>query len=135
MGALTLDTRSYGRLLAKIAPKVIETEEENERMLVEAERLMDRGDRRTPEQDALLSLLVSLIQAYEQRHYPMREASPHAVLRYLMEKRELKQVDLVPIFKSSGYVSDVINGKRAISRAHARKLAVFFGVSAELFIP
>jgi HTH-type transcriptional regulator/antitoxin HigA len=118
----------------RIAPKVIETEEENERMLVEAERLMDRGDRRTPEEDALLTLLVCLIQAYEQQHYPMREASPHEVLRYLMEKRELKQVDLVPIFKSSGYVSDVIHGKRGISKAHARKLAVFFGVSAELFI-
>ena len=134
MGALTLDTRSYGRLLAKTVLKVIETEEENERMLVAAERLMDRGDRRTPEEDALLSLLVSLIQAYEQRHYPMREASPHEVLRYLMEKRELKQADLAPIFKSSGYVSDVINGKRAISKAHARKLGAFFGVSAELFI-
>jgi len=134
MGALTLDTRSYGRLLAKAVPKVIETEEENERILVEAERLMDRGDRRTPEEDALLSLLVSLIQTYEQQHYPMREAAPHAVLRYLMEKRELKHVDLVPIFKSSGYVSDVINGKRAISKAHARRLAAFFGVSVELFV-
>ena len=134
MGALTLDVRRYGRLLAKTVPKVIENEEEYERVLSEAERLMDRGDYRTAEEDALLSLLVCLIQAYEQRHYPMREVSPHEVLRYLMEKRGLKQADIVPIFKSSGYVSDVINGKRAISKAHARKLAAFFGVSAELFI-
>lgn len=134
MGALTLDVRRYGRLLAKTVPKVIENEEEYGRVLSEVERLMDRGDHRTAEEDALLSLLVSLIQAYEQRHYPMREVSAHEVLRYLMEKRGLKQADLVPIFKSSGYVSDVINGKRAISKAHARKLAAFFGVSAELFI-
>ena len=133
MGSLTLDVRRYGRLLAKTVPKVIETEEEYARMLVEVERLMDRGDRRTREEEALLSLLVSLVQAYEQRHYPMQETSPHEVLKYLMEKRGLKQADLVPIFRSSGYVSDVINGKRAISKAHARKLAAFFGVSAELF--
>ena len=134
MGALTLDVRRYGRLLAKTVPKVIENEEEYERVLSEVERLMDRGGHRTAEEDALLSLMVSLIQAHEQRHYPMREVSAHEVLRYLMEKRGLKQADLVPIFKSSGYVSDVINGKRAISKAHARKLAAFFGVSAELFI-
>ena len=36
-----------------------------------------------------------------------------------MEQRGLKQADLVPIFKSRGYVSDVINGKRAISKVHA----------------
>ena len=134
MGALTLDVRRYGRLLAKTVPKVIENGEEHERVLAEVERLMDRGDHRTAEEDALLSLLVSLIQAYEQRHYPMREAPPRELLRYLMEKRGLNQAGLAPIFKSSRYVSDVINGKRAISKAHARKLAAFFGVSAELFI-
>ena len=111
-----------------------ENEVEYQRTLDQVERLMGRGNRRTAEEDALLSLLVSLVQAYEQRHYPMRDVSPDAALRYLMEKRGLKQVDLVPIFKSSGYVSDVINGKRGISKAHARKLAAFFGVSAELFI-
>ena len=95
---------------------------------------MDRSDQRTREEDALLALLVSLIQAYEQRHYAMGEVSPDQVLRHLMEKRGLRQADLVPLFKSSGYVSDVVNGKRAISKAQARKLAAFFGVSAELFI-
>ena len=134
MGAVTLDSRRYARLLAKAVPKVIETDEENERMLAQAEELMDRGQRRTPEEDALLSLLVLLIQAYEQQHYPMRQPSPQEMLNYLIEQRGLKQADLIPVFKSSGYVSDVVHGKRAISKAHARKLAEFFGVSAELFI-
>ena len=48
--------------------------------------------------------------------------------------RGLKQADLLPVFKSSGYASDVISGRRAISKACARKLAAFFGVSVELFI-
>ncbi|MGH8245315.1 MAG: helix-turn-helix domain-containing protein [Gammaproteobacteria bacterium] len=51
-----------------------------------------------------------------------------------MEKRGLKQVDLVPIFNSRGYVSDVINGQRAISKAHAKRLADFFKVPADVFI-
>jgi HTH-type transcriptional regulator/antitoxin HigA len=51
-----------------------------------------------------------------------------------MEQRGLKQADLVPIFRSRGYVSDVMNRKRAISKAHARQLAGFFQVSPSLFI-
>ena len=56
------------------------------------------------------------------------------MLLYLMEKRGLKQADLIPIFKSSGYVSDVVNAKRAISKAHALELADFFKVSVQVFI-
>jgi HTH-type transcriptional regulator/antitoxin HigA len=56
------------------------------------------------------------------------------MLVYLLEKRSLKRADLLPIFKSRGYVSDVVNAKRAISKAHARQLAEFFRVSANLFI-
>jgi HTH-type transcriptional regulator/antitoxin HigA len=51
-----------------------------------------------------------------------------------MEQRSLKQADLLPIFKSRGYVSEVINGKRAISKAHTKQLAEFFKVSVNVFI-
>ena len=51
-----------------------------------------------------------------------------------MEQRSLKQADLLPIFRSRGYVSDVINAKRAISKVHAKELGDFFKVSADLFI-
>ena len=56
------------------------------------------------------------------------------MLAYLMEKRGLRQADLLPIFKSRGYVSDILNGNRAISKAHAKQLARFFHVPADLFI-
>jgi HTH-type transcriptional regulator/antitoxin HigA len=51
-----------------------------------------------------------------------------------MEQRGLRQADLLPIFKSKGYASDVVNGKRAISKTHARRLAEHFRVSIDLFI-
>jgi len=103
-------------------------------MLARAETLMDKGGRRTVEEDAALDLTVRLITAYEQEHYPLPQATPRETLLYLMDERGLKQADLVPIFKSRGYVSDVVNGKRAISKAHARQLAEYFKVSADLFI-
>ena len=51
-----------------------------------------------------------------------------------MAARGLKQGDLAPLLGSKGRVSEVINGKRSISKAQAKTLADFFHVSAELFI-
>ena len=134
MGTVTIDTKRYGRLLARAAPKVIETEREYERMLVETERLMDKGGRRNAEEDALLALLGELVGAYEDRHFPMADPSPREALLYLMEKRGVRQADLAPVFRSSGSVSEVVNGRRGISKAQAKGLAKYFGVSVELFI-
>jgi HTH-type transcriptional regulator/antitoxin HigA len=124
----------YGRLLAKVLPVRIETEEENERLLRETERLIDKGDSRTPEEDTLLNLLVHLVQQFERDFYHLGGAAPHEILRELMAARDLKQSDLLHIFKSKGIASEVVNGKRAISKAQAKALAEFFHVSAELFI-
>jgi HTH-type transcriptional regulator / antitoxin HigA len=88
----------------------------------------------TPEQTALLELLATLVENYEREHYPMPNASPHEVLAHLMEARKLKQIDLVGILGSKGVVSEVVNGKRGISKAQAKALGEFFHVSPELFI-
>jgi len=134
MGELVIDDKKYGRVLAKVLPRVIATGAEHERMLAEIEKLMDRGERRTAEEDAVLDLMVRLVKDYEEEHHPLADPSPQEMLVYLMEQRGLKQADLLPIFKSRGYVSDVVNGKRAISKVHARELAEFFHTSADLFI-
>jgi HTH-type transcriptional regulator/antitoxin HigA len=134
MGALVIDNRKYARVLARVLPRVIATDEEHERFLAEVEKLMDRGEHRTAEEDAALDLMVRLIRDYEEEHHPLPDPSPHEMLRYLMEQRGMKQADLLPVFKSRGYVSDVVNAKRAISKGHARQLAELFKVSAEVFI-
>src|SRR5579863_2111244 len=134
MGALVIDNKKYARVLAKVLPKVIATDEEDERMLAAVEKLMDKGERRTPEEDAALELMVRLIKDYEEERHPLPDSSPREMLVYLMEQRGLKQADLLPIFKSRGYVSDVVHAKRAISKAHAKELAAFFRVSVNLFL-
>ena len=134
MGALTTGDKKYARVLAKVLPRVISTKQEHERMLAQVETLMDKGERRTAEEDAALDLMVRLVTAYEEEQYPLPHFTPSEMLAYLMEQRGLRQSDLVPIFKSRGYVSDVVNGKRAISKAHARQLAEYFKVSTDLFI-
>jgi HTH-type transcriptional regulator/antitoxin HigA len=134
MGALVLDRKKYARVLAKVQPQVIATVEQHERMLEDVEGLMDKGERRTPEEDAALDLMVRLVRDYEDSHYPLPDPSPREMLQYLMEQRGMKQADLLTIFRSRGYVSDVVNGKRPIGVAHAKELAQLFRVSVEVFL-
>ena len=98
------------------------------------EALDTLGRRLTREEEALAELLTVLVRQFEESRYPLAHADPLDARKELMEVRQLRQRDLVPIFGSSSTVSDVVNGKRAISKAHARKLAEFFHVPVGLFV-
>jgi methylthioribose-1-phosphate isomerase len=82
----------------------------------------------------LLQGSAVLFQQFEEVRYPFGHASPIDALRDSMEARNLRQRDLIPVFGASSVVSDVINGKRSISKNHARKLAEFLHVPVSLFI-
>jgi len=132
-----VDSTKYGMLLMQTLPAVISSEEELERLTEEIDRLITKGIREgelSPEEEQLLELLSVLVESYEDEHYPFPEVAPNEILKFLMEDRELKQKDLVHIFGSTGITSEVVNGKRSISKAQAKKLAEFFKVSVELFI-
>jgi HTH-type transcriptional regulator / antitoxin HigA len=126
----------------------IETEAENEAAIMLAESLEHR--QRTPEEDALLELLIILIEKFEDASYPapnvepVRGASPleNRMLLHLMEARNMKQEELVGVIGSRGVVSEIVNGKRfstgeatpTISKAQAKALGQLFHVSPSLFI-
>lgn len=130
------DPRIYGNLLVEYQPGVIKTEKENGRALEIAGRLMKKKAKdRSPEESRLLDLLVALIEDFEERAYPMGETSnPSLALRELMREHELKQNDLIDIFSSQGVVSQVLNGKREISKAQARRLSERFRLPIDIFI-
>jgi HTH-type transcriptional regulator/antitoxin HigA len=130
----TLTETVYGALLSQTRPRVIKTEAENERAIAELEALDTLGRPLTSEEEALGELLTMLIVQFEDVHYPLGHASPLDALRDFMEVRNLRQRDLIPVFGASSVVSNVLNGKRSISKAHARKLAQFFHVPVSLFI-
>ena len=131
---ITFDNKTYSQLLAEVAPQVIETEEEYERLLKVAEFLTFKKNL-TPEERKLDKLLVKLIEDYEEENYPMDESTPHEILQHLLESSGLRQADLVRILgSSSGVVSEMVNGKRSISKAQAKPLGEYFKVSPSLFI-
>jgi len=80
--------RRYASLLAKTLPVLIETEVENERMLAEVEKLFDKGDKLTSEEQVLLKLMTHLIQDFEDKHYQLNASTPRGILLELMEARK-----------------------------------------------
>ena len=78
--------------------------------------------------------MTLLVRQFEESKYHLGHAEPLEALRILMEDRGIRQRDLIPVFGSSSIVSDVLNGKRSISKAHTRKLAEYFHVPASLFL-
>jgi HTH-type transcriptional regulator / antitoxin HigA len=130
---LTFDPQIYSNLLVEASPKVIETEEEYERFLALTERL-HFAKRLTAEEGILYQLLVALVEQYEIQHYAIEQSLPHEILQHILESSGLKQADLVGWLGSSGVVSEIVNGKRAISKAQAKLLGDRFKVSPSLFI-
>lgn len=131
---LTFNREAYASLLSKVLPQAIRTEAENERALAIVEGLMNKGEL-SPEEDQLYDLLIVLIEKFEQENYPLQNLStPHSRLLHLLESNNLRQADLLDVFASSGITSEVINGKREISKGQARKLGKRFGVSPALFL-
>ena len=130
----SLDPRRYRRLVAEVSPAIIETEEENERVLTIVERLMAKGEKRTAEEDAIFNLLVHLVEEFENRTYPMGGAAPAEMIAFLLEQRGLKPIALAEVLGSRGRVSEILAAKRSVSKEQAKRLGEFFHISAAAFI-
>jgi HTH-type transcriptional regulator / antitoxin HigA len=133
---LIFDRAQYTELLTKYQPKVIETKQEYRQILSIVEYFVFKKER-SLEELALYDLAVMLVKDYESKICPMddwRTHSPTEMLQYLLETSGKKQSDLVGVIGSSGIVSEVVNGKRSISKSQAKKLGELFSVSPSLFI-
>jgi HTH-type transcriptional regulator/antitoxin HigA len=133
---LIFDREQYASLLSKYQPKVIETEEEYQQALKVVEYFLFKKER-SPEELALYDLAIMLVKDYESKICPMddwKTQSPTEMLQYLLQTSGKKQTDLVGVIGSSGVVSEVVNGKRSISKLQAKKLGEMFRVSPSLFI-
>lgn len=132
---VTFPNEHYGMLLSKYQPRPIHSQSDHESAVTAIEELMFKGSDRTPEETTLLNLLCTLVEDYEQNQIMTEElASPQEILQHLMEANDLKQADLVGIVGSKGVVSEILHGKRGISKSQAKALAEKFHVSPALFI-
>ena len=134
MSNAPINEAAYGKLLRKALPRPVRTERDNERYLQVAGHLMNLGERMTPEQRELLDLLVVLIERFEAERYSLSAASPVEVLRELMQARGMKLAGLGTLIGSKGVASEILSGKRDLSKTNIRRLAEYFRVSPELFL-
>lgn len=130
MGVLTAE---YGELLSIHKPHVIRTAADHRRAMALMEEI-DFKKNATAEEKELAELLSRLVEDYESRTVTVPDASPHRVLQYLMERHGMRQADLVPLIGSRPLTSQIVTGKREISKALAKKLAERFHVNPEVLL-
>ena len=123
----------YTALLAKVPPRVIRSDEQNEAYIEALYEMEQRKGKRSKEERELADLLTLLIEDYEEKHYQLPKASPLEVIGFLMDQHGLKQKDLVDVFGAPSIVSEVMRGKRELNKEQIRRLSERFGVSPELF--
>ena len=128
----TLDKQKYSGLLADVLPHVIHTVEENEQYTAILEGLLNRKNR-TVEENRLAELLTLLIEDFEDKRYSLPPASPLDLVRHLMDANGLRQADLLDVFGTASVASEVLNGKRDLSKSHIQRLSQRFKVSPALF--
>jgi len=113
-------------------PKVIKTKREYEAALARVDALMDaRPGTRCGDE---LELLVTLIESYEDRVFPIDEPDPLEAIRFRMEQQGLKPGDLVTYIGSRSKVSEVLSGHRRLSLRMVRRLSTGLRIPADVLI-
>ena len=128
-----IDEATYAGVLGHYKPRPIHTDEDNRHAIDVLEELHSFVTL-TPEQEALAELLTTLIEKFEEERYELHPASPAEILQELLQANGLKQKDLAELVGSKGIASEIINGKRGISRSLAEIFAKRFNVPYRLFL-
>src|SRR4029077_18355327 len=90
------------------SPTPITSERQHEQYLSVLYKLASK-ENPTREEEKYAQVLMTLIEAYEEEHHAIPDASPVEVLRALMDANGLRQKDLAPIFGSESIVSEVLH--------------------------
>ena len=125
----------YRRIRQRIPLGRLHTKSEYDRAVAVLDKILDEiGQQETHPLADLAETLALSIEAYEDSHVAMPDASGPEILRSLMEDHELAQSD-IPEIGSQGVVSEILSGKRDLNVRQIAHLAARFGVSPALFMP
>ncbi|MDJ0676898.1 MAG: helix-turn-helix domain-containing protein [Calothrix sp. MO_167.B42] len=133
-GTMLYNNTTYQELLNSFPPRPINSDKELEKTQAVVDALIDKGSLTDDERD-YLNLLGLLIHEYEETQELVPDIFGVEILKVFMEEQNLKQKDLISIFKTESIVSNVLNGKRQLTVEHIQKLADFFHVSPAVFFP
>ncbi|MGK7893523.1 MAG: type II toxin-antitoxin system HigA family antitoxin [Xenococcus sp. (in: cyanobacteria)] len=127
-------TDKYIQLLQEFPPRTITSDEQLDATQQVIDRLLDCNNL-SPEEYDYLNVLGTLVFEYEQTQEPIPDIYGVELLKVLITERQLRQKDLVPIFKTESIISEILNGKRQLTVRHIQELAQFFQLSPAVFLP
>lgn len=132
---LPLAAKTWASLQTQVHVRPIRNVDDYRQMVRLADLLTDHleeGDHDDPLM-SLFDVVTDLIELWESRNVEIPQAEPREVLRHLMAEHGLRQKDLLDV-ASQTLLSDILSGRRAISKAVAKKLAARFQVDATVFL-
>ncbi|MBD2254909.1 helix-turn-helix domain-containing protein [Nostoc parmelioides] len=115
-----------------LEPRPIRNEADYRAALDEIARLLD-SELNTPESDKL-EVLTTLVEAYEQKHYPIAAPDPIEAILYYLESRGLSVNDLEPVIGSKTEISNILHRRQALTLEIIRRLHQQLGIPAEVLI-
>ena len=137
MGKETMSTATVlanpAKMIAKGAPRVIHNDKELEAYTDALFKLTALENPSPSEMDAI-ELLSLLVERYEDERWPITEVDPISLVRYLIEKGNLRQRDLIPEFGTESAVSMFLSGQRNLTVEQIQKLSARFKLTADVFI-
>ena len=127
----------YDSLLLKYKPRLIRNDREHRRKLRQVEQLIKRHGPNPPRAEGeLIAVLSTLIESYEIDHIPRRKPTPAETLAHLVEAKQVTQAEVA---RATGIprstMTNVLSGRRQISKENVSKLAAFFHVDPSVFLP
>jgi HTH-type transcriptional regulator/antitoxin HigA len=125
---------TYLALVRRFPLRPIRTEAELDAAISVIDTLTDR-DNLDPGEADYLDVLSDLVERYEDQAHPIGEVSDAEMLAFLIDQKGVKQVDVA---RATGLaestLSELLRGKRQLTRAQITKLASFFGVQPGAFV-
>lgn len=114
--------------------KPVRTEADYKASLKEISALMESDPEPGTADGDRLDILATLVEAYENRHFPMDFPDPIEAILFRMDQRGLKPKDLEPMIGQRNRVYEILNRKRPLTMAMVWRLHKGLGIPAESLI-
>ena len=122
--------------LTALTLQPIRSEDDYRAALKRVEQFFDAAQEPDPESEegAFFEALMTLVEAYERKHYPISLPDPIEAIKFRMDQNGISVKDLEPLIGKSNRVYEVLNRKRPLTLAMIRRLHSALGIPAEVLI-
>ena len=128
---------TYDSLLLEYKPRAFLNDREHRRALRQVEELIQQnGPKPSRAEGELIAVLSTLIESYEVDRIPRQKPTPAKMLAHLIDAKQVTKAEVARIAKiPRSTITNVVSGRRQISKENVAKLAAYFHVDPSVFLP